>query len=273
MKHINIIIILLTTLLLSSCEDVIQVDLKTDSPRLVIEASINWYKNTTGNRQTIKLTTTTNYYDNIVPVVSGATVFITNSSNLIFNFIEVPKTGEYICTNFIPKIDETYTLTIQNGSQTYQAKETLKAIAPINEIVQNNEGGFTGNNIEIKTYYTDPDNETNYYLYKYSYSNQVTQNFYTDEDTFFQGNTFFSISQSDNLKVGDEVIVTHYGISKQYYNYMNVLVSIAGGSGGGPFQSPPATVRGNITNTTNKDNYPLGYFSLSEVDTKMYTIQ
>jgi hypothetical protein len=26
---------------------------------------------------------------------------------------------------------------------------------------------------------------------------------------------------------------------KLYYNYMNVLVSIAGGSGGSPFQSPP----------------------------------
>ncbi len=47
---------------------------------------------------------------------------------------------------------------------------------------------------------------------------------------------------------------------------MSVLVSIAGNNGGGPFQSPPATVRGNIINTTNSANYPLGYFSLSEVD-------
>lgn len=273
MKHINFLLILLATVLLSSCEDVVQVDLKTDSPKLVIEASINWYKNTIGNRQKIKLTTSINYYDNLVPIVSGATVFITNATNVNFVFTEVQQTGEYICTNFIPKIDETYTLTILNAGQTYHASETLKSIAPIKEIIQNNEGGFTGNNIEIKTYYTDPAIETNYYLYKYSYSNQVTQNFYTDEDTFFQGNSFFSISQSDNLKVGDEVIVTHYGISKQYYNYMNVLVSIAGGNGGGPFQSPPATVRGNIANTTNKDNYPLGYFSLSEVDTKTYTIQ
>ncbi|WP_367768250.1 DUF4249 domain-containing protein [Flavobacterium sp. WC2421] len=273
MKHINFLIAVLTTLLLCSCEDVVQVNLKTDSPKLVIEASINWYKNTIGNRQSIKLTTTTNYYDNLIPVVSGATVYITNATNATFIFTEAQQTGEYICTNFIPKIDETYTLTILNGGQTYHATETMKSIAPISEIIQNNEGGFTGNNIEIKTYYTDPANETNYYLYKYSYSNQVTQNFYTDEDTFFQGNPFFSISQSDNLKVGDEVIVTHYGISKQYYNYMNVLVSIAGGNGGGPFQSPPATVRGNIINTTNKEDYPLGYFSLSEVDTKTYTIQ
>ena len=273
MKYIKHLIVLLSIFSFSSCEDVVQVDLETDSPRLVIEASINWYRNTIGNRQIIKLTTTTNYYDHLTPTVSGATVYITNSSNVNFIFTESQQSGEYVCTNFKPVINETYTLTVQNAGQTYHATETLKSITPITEIIQNNEGGFTGNKIEIKSYYTDPIDETNYYLYKYNYSNQVTQNFYTDEDTFFQGNSFFSISQSDDLKVGDEIIVTHYGISKQYYNYMNVLVSIAGGNGGGPFQSPPATVRGNITNTTNKENYPLGYFSLSEVDTKTYKIQ
>lgn len=273
MKHLNRILVLLCSFLIGSCEDVIQLDLKTETPKLVIEASINWYKNTAGNSQKIKLSTTTNYYNTTVPIVSGATVFITNSTNDIFNFIESPETGEYYCNNFVPKINETYTLNIQNGGETYQAIETLKPVAPIKEIIQNNKGGFTGNNIELKTYYTDPENETNFYLYKYKYSNQITQNYYADEDTFFQGNTFFSISQSDKLKVGDEVTVTHYGISKLYYNYINVLVSIAGGSGGGPFQSPPATVRGNIINTTNKDNFPLGYFSLSEADTQSYTIK
>jgi hypothetical protein len=54
---------------------------------------------------------------------------------------------------------------------------------------------------------------------------------------------------------------------------MSILVSIAGNNGGGPFQSPPATVRGNIINTTDKANYPLGYFSLSEIDFRSYTIQ
>jgi hypothetical protein len=69
------------------------------------------------------------------------------------------------------------------------------------------------------------------------------------------------------------VTVTHYGISKTYYNYLSILIKISGGDSGGPFQSPPATVRGNIINTTNKDNYALGYFSLGEIDSKTYTVQ
>ncbi len=54
---------------------------------------------------------------------------------------------------------------------------------------------------------------------------------------------------------------------------MNILLDIAGSSGGGPFQTPPATVRGNIKNETNFDNYPLGYFRISEADVINYTIK
>jgi hypothetical protein len=77
-----------------------------------------------------------------------------------------------------------------------------------------------GKNIEIKTFYNDPADESNYYLYKYSDSSKPIIKYYADEDTFFQGNEFFSISQNDDLKIGDKVTVSHYGISKEYYNYI-----------------------------------------------------
>jgi hypothetical protein len=73
--------------------------------------------------------------------------------------------------------------------------------------------------------------------------------------------------------VGDFVEITHYGITKEYYNYMNILLSVAGSQGGGPFATPSATVKGNIKNETNFDNYPLGYFRLSESSTKTYVVQ
>jgi len=273
MKYISILSILLFTLFLNSCEDVVDVDLNNAPPKLVIDASINWEKGTTGNQQKIKLTTTTDYFSDIIPSVSGATIFITNTDNTVFDFIENANTGEYFCNDFVPVLNEAYTLTVLSNGQTYTAKETLLAVAKIDGIIQNNEGGFTGNEIEIRTSYTDPANEDNYYLYKYKYSNQIKLDYYVDEDNFFQGNSFFSISQNDELKIGDQIEVTHYGISKRFYNYMSILLSIAGSNGGGPFQSPPATVRGNIVNTTDTSNYPLGYFKLSETVTENYTIQ
>lgn len=273
MKKLIFLIAFFTAFSFSGCEDVVDVDLNTAPPKLVIEAAINWSKGTTGRQQVIKLTTTTGYFDQLIPIVSGAAIFIKNTKNERFNFNEYNKTGRYICNNFKPVINETYTLTVVSGGNTYTATETLKSVAPITRVEQKNDGGFTGKDIEIRAYYTDPANEENYYLYKYLYSSKVTSTYYASEDKFYQGNEIYSSTEDDDLKTGDEIEVTHYGISKQYYNYMNILVSIAGSNVGGPFQSPPATVKGNIINTTVKSNYPLGYFSLSETDSKKYKIE
>jgi len=272
MKKATLLLVLLLSVFFTSCEEVVDVDLDTAPPKLVIEAAINWQKGTNGKQQTIKLTTTTGYFENVIPTVSGATIFVKNSQNEQFNFNEVPKTGRYVCTNFKPVINETYTLTVIYSGITYTATETMQAVAPITRIEQNNEGGFTGKDIETKAFFTDPADATNFYLFKYVYSHKITSTYYVSEDKFFQGNEYFSLSDDDDLKAGDEVEITHYGISKQYYNYMSILVSIAGSNVGGPFQSPPATVKGNIINTTDKANYPLGYFSLSETDYKKYKI-
>jgi hypothetical protein len=273
MKKATLFLVVLIAILCNSCEEVINVDLNTAPAKLVIEAAINWSKGTDGNEQKIKLTTTTDFYNSTIPKVSGATVFIKNSSNTQFDFIEKPKTGEYICDNFIPEINETYTLTIIREGQTYTAVEKMVSVAPITKIVQTNRGGFAGNTIEIKAFYNDEATEDNYFLYRYVYSTQIKSNYSVAEDKFFQGNEFFSISQNNELKAGDKLEISHFGISKLYFNYMNVLVNIAGNTNGSPFQSPPATVRGNIINLTNFDNFALGYFSVSEVDTKNYVVQ
>jgi hypothetical protein len=273
MQKFTFLFLFIASILSISCEDVIDVNLKTAPPKLVIQASINWQKGTPGNTQVIKLTTTTDYFSNVIPVVSGATIKVTNSSNTVFNFIEKENTGEYICTNFIPAINETYTLSVLSKGQSYTATETLKPVPAITRIEQKNDSGFSGDEIEVKSYYNDPANTPNYYLYKFSSSSQKKSSLYVDRDEFFDGNEFFSIAQVDDLKKGDIVTITHYGISKSYHSYMSILVNISGNSGGGPFQSPPATVRGNIINTTDKANYPLGYFSLSEIDTRYYTVQ
>ncbi len=273
MKNILKFITISLLIIATSCQDVVDIPLNTDSPKLVIEASINWQKGTTGAVQKIKLTTTTNYYTNNIPTVSGAQITVKNSINTTFNFIETPNTGEYVCSNFVPILNETYTLTVISNGQNYTATETLLPVAPITNIVQNNRGGFTGDRIEIKAFFNDTPNVDNYYFYKYNYINTVKPEFNVDDDTFFQGNQFFSISRNRDLKIGDKIEITHYGISQDTYNYLSILLSIAGSQGGGPFQSPPATVKGNIKNNTDFSNYPLGFFRLSETDYKVYTIQ
>ena len=148
MKNILKYRVVSACVLLLSCTKVVKVDLETAAPKLVIDASIDWIKGTTGNEQKIKLSTTTGYYDSTFPTVSGANIVITNSANTAFSFIEKPGTGEYICSDFHPVTGETYTLKVVLNEEIYTATETCISVPDIeNNIEQKDKGGFGGDEV------------------------------------------------------------------------------------------------------------------------------
>lgn len=267
------ILYILSLFLFLSCEDKIDIDLDTAAPKLVVDASILWEKGTSGTNQKIKLTTTTNFYNATVPNVSGAIITVKNSANTTFNFIETPNTGEYICTNFAPVIGENYTLTITYQNQTYSATETLMATPPITTVEQTTVPGFTGNVIQVKYFYQDNGAQDNYYLTSFKHDSNVAKDYTAIKDEFFQGNEMFGFYSNDKVKQGDLLEMTLQGIDLHYFEYMKKILSMSGGQGGSPFATPAATVKGNIVNQTNTSNFPLGYFHLSEIDSKNYIVQ
>lgn len=273
MKNIKYIAILILSVLCFSCEEVVDVDLNTAPPRLVIDASIDWVKGTDGAFQKIKLTTTTGYFQNIIPVVSNATVFVTNSTNTVFNFTEIPGTGEYTCSNFLPVIGENYVLTVIRDGETYTAAEKMMAVPEITRFEQNNEGGFSGEDTEVKFFYNDNGLENNFYLNKFETSLLPYPDYDAIKDEFFQGNEMFGVFTHEDFKSGNLLNISLLGISERYYNYMNILITISEGGSDGPFQTIPASVRGNIINRTNSTNYALGYFRVSERENAIYVIE
>lgn len=267
------ILIATLTLFLTSCEDVIHVDLDTAAPKLVIDASIDWVKNTPGNEQKIVLSSTTGYYSDTFPTVSGATVIVTNAANTVFTFTEIPNTGEYICSNFQPVIGETYTLTINLNGETYTAIETLINVPDMEDnIEQVNDGGFSGEEVEITYHYQDDGAVENYYLNRVMNPRVAFPVFELEDDRYSQGSLMSESFSHEDLKPGDLLNIRLYGISKRYYNYFTKLL-LASGNDGSPFPTTPTAVRGNIVNQTNAKNFPFGYFRLSEVATKEYTVQ
>ncbi|QBN18312.1 DUF4249 domain-containing protein [Flavobacterium nackdongense] len=273
MKITKYIALFFASLFFASCEDVIEVDLNTAAPRLVIDAAINWQKGTTGANQKIILSTTTDFYSNVIPKVSGATVSIKSGGNLTYVFTEIPNTGEYQCSTFKPIIDESYTLTVVYKGETYTSTETLKSVTPIARIEQKDNGGFSGKDYEIQVFFQDPIAK-NFYMVKFFPDIFKAPSYSIIKDEYTNGNEKSWQFSDEDLKVGGKIAITHYGVSESYYNYMNKIISLSSSSGGGsPFQTPPATVRGNIVNQKNIDNYALGFFSLSEVDVREYTIQ
>ena len=267
-------VLLFTTLLSTSCEEVVDIDLSNSEPKLVIDAIIKWQKGTSGENQTIKLSLTNDFYTNNILPANGATVTVTNSSNVVFNFVEVPTTGDYVCTNFQPVIGEIYRLEILYEGAVYTASSALFATPDIITVEQETVVGISGEDeIQIKYFYQDNGAEENYYLLGVKNPNKQIPEFGVVSDEFFQGNVMFGFYGSSETEPGITLDLSVQGVSKSYHNYMNKLITIAGSGSGNPFATPPATVRGNITNTTNNSDYPLGYFHLSEIDTVNYLVE
>lgn len=270
MKRITFILLAFLAL---SCEDPINVDLNDAPPKLVVDASINWFKGTIGNEQSIKLTLSAPYFDATVPPANDAIVSITDSNNHTFNFTEVDQSGIYKNNNFIPLIDEIYTLIIIYQGNTYTGTETLKSVTSIDYVEQNDEGGFTGDETELKAFYNDPADEENYYFFEFISDIPVFPSLEVYEDKFTNGNQIFGFYTEEELTTGDVVTIRNYGVSKRFYNFMFILLQQNSDDGGGPFETQPATIRGNCVNQTNPENFPLGYFRLSEVSEFIYTVQ
>lgn len=270
MKKLSILLIAL--FLITSCEDVVEVDLNDSDPRLVIDASINWFKGTTGNEQTIKLSLTTPFFSEEEIAANDAIVLISDINNNTYNFIENGSTGFYKNNTFVPQIEQQYFLTVTYNNETYTATETLKSVVSIDEIEQKNDGGFQGQDIELKALYTDPIETENYYFFEFIAPIGPVPELEVYEDRFTNGNQIFGFFTDEDLEPGMEITIRNYGISQRFYQFMFTLLLQSEGTDG-PFATQPATVRGNIINNTNADNYPFGYFRLSEVDEVIYTIE
>lgn len=267
------LIFVLCMSLFFGCEEVIDVELNEAEPRLVIEASIDWIKGTPGNEQEIKLSLTSPFFEDGVTPANNAIVRIENSSGTIFEFFEEGDTGIYTTDTFDPEIDKSYTLFVLYEEELYRAEETMLSVVPIDFIEQENDGGFSGEDIEIKAFYTDPAGIENFYFFEFLADFSPLPDLEVYEDRFTDGNQIFGFYSSEDAETGNELRIRIHGVSSRFYEFMFILLQQGGEDGGGPFQTQPATVRGNCVNETDPDNFPFGYFRLSEVDEVIYTIQ
>jgi hypothetical protein len=255
-------------LLFSNCEKVVEIDLPTIEPKLVIDASFEVLFDAapvTANT-VVKLRLSADYFEENIPTVSNALVFVTNLSDAaVTKFIDVNLDGNFRpITNFIPLDDIEYELTVIYQNETYKGKATKVKSTPFTSAIQGDDTLFSGKEIEVKVAFNDDDTSDNYYLF--DFTNNL---FLPIEDRFFNGNAYnFSFYyQEDEIIAPTTVTIRMSGISKKYFTYFRILLNQSGVNGGGPFASVPASLLGNMINTTNETNFPIGYFHISETDT------
>ena len=272
-KYIYIFSLLSFTIF--SCQDVVEVDLETAQERLVIEAMIKWKKGTVGNDQIIKLTKTSSFYNNELVRATGATVVVTNINTLqTFNFLEIGD-GIYITDAFEPILNNEYQLEITYNGEVYKATETLFESPEITEINQSIENYFSSEDPEIVMSFQDFIDQEDYYRLSFLQTRDdeiIDIANYTYDARFEENNILTDFYESDNIEANDQFVISVYKISRQFYNFINVLEE-QGDSGFGPFTTPPVNVKGNCINMTNENNYPYGYFGLNQITTEEYTFE
>lgn len=278
MKNKSLFILsILISILLTSCEDVINnLDLQTSKERLVIEALIKVRKGTNGGNQIIKLSKTGGFYNkNFVPA-TGATVSISNENGDVFSFFENPK-GIYKTTNFVGVPDKKYFLKIEYNNQFYTATEKYKVTSSITKITQTKDLDDLELS-EIKLEFNDIKNIENFYRINMQVFSSNSSKFKvkrneTFSDEYNDGQKIEVSFSEDEIKKNDKFVFKLYGTSKKFIEYLDLVYMQSESVGGGLFGTPPSNVKGNCINETNNENYPYGYFSLSEYDEKEYVYQ
>ncbi|WP_298486823.1 DUF4249 family protein [uncultured Maribacter sp.] len=272
------LITLLTISLFISCEDVIDVEVQNAPERLVIEASLDWEKGTTGANQTIKLSTSSTYFaeDQSSPV-TNATVKVTNTNTTEEFIFENQNNGDYTITTFNPIIENTYTLEVIYNNEVYTATENLKPVTDITRVEQSTEKGFDDEVLEVVAYFNDPADEDNFYLFRFKEDGDLFYELEDGDDEFINGNEvdwWYEKDEDDNqgeFTAGDRVELEMYGISEAYFNYIRTLIEQS--EGVGLFGTTPVALKGNCINQTNADNYAHGYFRLTQVVKTNYTFE
>ena len=263
MKNHILYLFVFITGILSSCQDVIDIELDTEDNILVVEAELN----NVDSIQWVKLSYTEDYFNNPDNVATDYTKEQNATVVLYENGIEVD-TLQYNLntfqfeTNFTGTIGNTYQLKIQSvdGTVYASAEEEMPEINPIDSMyyIKNDYNDPRGVNWDIMIETQELPEEGNYYQWKI-YFNDVYQDEPEDlvftDDSWINGNyieeydvyTIYEEEFEENTTVQPYIDVTlrQMGITKSNYEFLYNLQQQTAYSGS-PFSSPPAEIKGNV---------------------------
>lgn len=281
--------IIASSLFLASCEDVIDVDLDNEEPRLIVDALIRIDTTQQLTEATIKVSLSSSFFGEIEPAEIESMEMQKIEGNGFVPYEPVPgEPGLYrpfpttispvmdnkIVTSWLVD-DNDYVLFITHNGQDYFARTRFTTSTPIDALEQGEGGLFDEDDKEIVVSFTDTPEQDNFYVFDFGFNE-----FLPTEDRFYPGEQFvfsyFYDAEDTDIQPGDELTISILGADEEFFNYMNGLLEQSAQGDNGPFQTPTATVRGNFLNVTGIDNidqfdnlnrpdaFILGYFSLSQ---------
>jgi hypothetical protein len=267
MKYILIIAAIAITL--TSCEEAIILDLDQTPSKIVIDGLIT----DRPGRQSIKVTRSAPFYSSgKTPRVTTAIITVTDDLGAEFIFAHNPNnhpdsSGIYIpATPFAGEVGRTYTLHAEVEGAMYEASDKMVDVIPMDSLAyrldedEQEEPDIAGKFYEILMYAKEPQDQTNYYLFKFYRNDSLTYNDDTDiyySDDKFLGESINGVASPIFYAMLDTARVEMYSISRVGYIFYDDLSGLLNNDGGGMFGSIPAGPRSNLTNGA------LGFFQVS----------
>lgn len=264
-KGIYILSMLATLFLATSCEDVIELDLKSTEPRVVIDAVLDGSDGTL----TVRCSETVDFYNNnIANPITGALITLSNHTDKSYTIGEV-EPGLYVMEGYEITSNLEYTLDVIIDDVTY----TATAVAPFPSIIQE----VVVLPIDIQgppdtiSFYTinagwfDVADIENYYrviLYQNGLREENTYSLINDKEN--DGGLLYYSTLANGLDVGDEISIELLSIDKEMYQYFEQVSDM---QSNGFSAAAPYNPTGNFSNDI------LGYFGICYSNKKEVVVQ
>ena len=268
----KILYIIAASLVFAACEKIVDIEIPSEDPRLVIESEIYNVKDI----WKVKLSLSQPYFDqDSADDVSSALVFITEMGGDTV-FLNYTDTGMYVSADSHQCIvGNSYELNVVYKGQTYSANEQLQNAFPIDTLMSfflspNDRSFPTGTYVFVQG--KSDSFKTNYYLFK-TYRNDTLKSSDLDDDQFGSVsllNSLFNVNDIlGEIALGklprpilfdveekDTVRVEQFALTEEYYKFLTD-VNAQQSRSGTPFDPPPANPNNNLSNGA------LGYFAVA----------
>lgn len=244
--------------LLASCQKVIDVDLNSKDPQIVIECNITDQP----GPYVVSVTKTVNFSEsNSFPGVSGATVTISDDLGNSETLAEYGP-GLYQTSTLQGIPGRTYTLTVVSEGNTYTAQSTMPASITLDSLLLEPNLSF-GSPYYIIPLFQDPAGQGNRYRAVEWINRERNNGIFLYDDLYSDGlvNGQPILDFTTEIASGDSIDVELQCIDQPVFKYFYSLEQTVSGQTGAPANPE-----------SNFSNHALGYFSAHTVSRKSVVI-
>jgi hypothetical protein len=258
----NKLLVLFHLLVFTSCEKVLDIDIKDADKKYVIEGTIT---NVTGQPAEVKISQTKNFdQSNAVEGISSATVSIQVNNGTTYSLTETAP-GVYTSPAFTGVPGNTYHLRVNINGELISATSTMPLQTVTLDTLKVDNFSLGGNSAKLVIpNYQDPIGIGNSYRFVQYTNNVLVKKVFVQNDAQSDGlrSTRPLRDNDSDLKSGDIVRIDMLSIDPAVYTYWFSLEQAATGNGSATPANPVSNLSGNV----------LGYFSAHSVSSKTIVV-